>query len=76
MIPFVLDNQLKLRDMRTENTFKINQITFTYGERKKRNGLTFTECSVKICRLFPFHRHKVENNETTMQRNQSVHAHP
>ena len=35
MIPFVLDNQLKLRDMRTENTFKINQITFTYGERKK-----------------------------------------
>ena len=35
MIPFVLDNQLKLRDMRTENTFKINQITFTKGERKK-----------------------------------------
>ena len=31
-------------------TFRINQITFTYGERKK-NGLTFTECSVKICRF-------------------------
>ena len=31
-------------------TFKINQSTFTYGEGK-RNGLTFTECSVKVCRF-------------------------
>ena len=28
-------------------TFRINQSTFTYGERE-RNGLTFTECSVSL----------------------------
>ena len=75
MIPFVLDNQLKLRDMRTENTFKINQVKFTYGERKKEWSNFYGMFSQNL-RFFPFHRHKVENNETTMQRNQSVHAHP
>ena len=33
-------------------TFRINQVIFTYGERK-RSDLTFTECSVKICRFLP-----------------------
>ena len=39
----------------------------------KRNGLTFTECSVKICRFLCFQRH-FENEATTMQRNQSAHT--
>ena len=63
---------LNTRQIRTKNTF-------TYSEsikfhvpivKEKRNGLTFTERSVKICR---FHRH-IENNATTMQRNRSAHT--
>ena len=37
----------------------------------KRNGLTFTECSVKSAEFCYFHRH-IENEATTMQR-ESLH---
>ena len=39
----------------------------------KRNGLTFTECSVKIYRILLLSPH-IENEATTMQRNRSVHT--
>ena len=39
----------------------------------KRNGLTFTECSVKIYRILLLSPH-IENEATTMQRNRSAHT--
>ena len=54
-------------------TFIINQITFTYGERKKErpNFLrNFQSTSAEFC---CFHRH-IENEATTMQRNRSAHT--
>ena len=37
------------------------------------NGLTVTECSVKICRFLLLSPH-TENGATTMQRNRSAHT--
>ena len=39
----------------------------------KRNGLTFTKCSVKICRFLPLST-DIENEATTVQRNRCVHT--
>ena len=41
--------------------------------KRKRNGLTSTECSVKICRFLPLSS-PYWNWATTMQRNRSAHA--
>ena len=39
----------------------------------KKNGLTFTEYSVKICRFLLLYRH-IENEAATMRRNRSAHT--
>ena len=53
VISFVLENH-RIRDKKSTKkyfcTFKINKITFTMV-KGKRNGLTLTECSVKICQF-------------------------
>ena len=55
-------------------TFRINQVMFTYGERKKERP-TFTEFSGKICRFkLTWDRHIKNNEATTMQRNRSAHT--
>ena len=54
VIAFVLENH-RIRDKYVQKyfyTFRINKIIFTNGERKK-NGLTSTECSVKIYLFLP-----------------------
>ena len=59
MIAFVHENH-RIRDKYVQkkqkkkqiHTFRINQITFTYGEGKKERP-NFTKCSVKICRFLP-----------------------
>ena len=54
-IAFVLENH-RIRDKYVQKilfSFTINKIIFTKGERKKRNGLTSTECSVKTCQFLP-----------------------
>ena len=58
---FVLENHRIHDKYEQKILFKLH-LSIVKG---KRNGLTFTECSVKIRR---FHRH-IENEATTMQRN-------
>ena len=61
---FVLENH-RIRDKYEQKILFKLHLSIVKG---KRNGLTFTECSVKIRR---FHRH-IENEATTMQRNRSA----
>ena len=63
---FVLENH-RIRDKYEQKILFKLHLSMVKG---KRNGLTFTECSVKIRR---FHRH-IENEATTMQRNRSAHS--
>ena len=52
-------------------TFGINQISFTYGKRKKERPNFYGMFSQKPADFCFFHRH-IENEATTMQRNRSL----